>query len=92
MTITGNFERFQYFNFETVFLENENPFQKNGVLLLIEIIKIENAPFLYKTTILEAIVKTNRIVGTKQTYHKEQSFASTYFSFLMILFQFKNLL
>ena len=31
MTISGNFERFQYFNFETDFLENENLFQKTGV-------------------------------------------------------------
>ena len=29
--ISGNFERFQYFNFETDFLENENLFQKTGV-------------------------------------------------------------
>ena len=27
--MSGNFERFQYFNFETDFLENENRFQKN---------------------------------------------------------------
>ena len=31
VTISGNFERFQYFNFETNFLENENLFQKTGV-------------------------------------------------------------
>ena len=31
VTITGNFERFQYFNFETDFLEKENLFQKTGV-------------------------------------------------------------
>ena len=30
MTTSGNFERFQYFNFETNFLENENLFQKTG--------------------------------------------------------------
>ena len=29
--ISGTFERFQYFNFETVSLENENLFQKNRV-------------------------------------------------------------
>ena len=29
--ISGNFECFQYFNFETDFLENENFFQKTGV-------------------------------------------------------------
>ena len=28
--ISGNFGRFQYFNFETDFLENENLFQKTG--------------------------------------------------------------
>ena len=27
--MSGNFERFQYFNFEIDFLENENRFQKN---------------------------------------------------------------
>ena len=31
VTITENFERFQYFNFETDFLENENLFQKTGL-------------------------------------------------------------
>ena len=31
VTISGNFERFQYFNFETDFLENYNLFQKTGV-------------------------------------------------------------
>ena len=34
VTIRGNFERFQYLNFETDFLENENIFQKTGVSLL----------------------------------------------------------
>ena len=32
VTIDGNFERFQYFNFETNFLKNENLFQKTGVV------------------------------------------------------------
>ena len=32
MTIAGNFERFQYFNFETDFTENENLFQKNWII------------------------------------------------------------
>ena len=31
VTISENFKRFQYFNFETNFLENENLFQKTGV-------------------------------------------------------------
>ena len=46
--ITGNLERFQYFNFETNFLKNDNFFQKTGVLFLVEITKIENAALLYK--------------------------------------------
>ena len=31
MTISGNFASFQYFNFKTEFLKNENLFQKTGV-------------------------------------------------------------
>ena len=31
VTISGDFERFQYFNFEKRFLENETLFQKIGV-------------------------------------------------------------
>ena len=90
--INENFEHFQYFNFETDFLENENFFQKLEYCFLVERIKIEKASFPYKTAISEANVKTNRMVSTKWTYHKERSFASNYFIFLKILFQFKNLL
>ena len=57
----------------------------------IESTKIENALFPYKTAISKANVKTNRMVSTKWTYQKERSFASNYFIFLKILFQFKNL-
>ena len=42
--------------------------------------KIENTLFRYETT----NVKTNRMVSTNWTYHKEQSFASKYFIFLKI--------
>ena len=34
VTIRANFQHFQYFNFETDFLENENLFQKTEVTLL----------------------------------------------------------
>ena len=40
-TITWNFERFQYFNSETSFLKNTNPFQKTGIMFLVESAKIE---------------------------------------------------
>ena len=64
MTISGNFERFQYLNFETDFLENENFFPKTRVLFLDESTKIENASFPYKPAISEANVRTNRMVST----------------------------
>ena len=58
---------------------------------LVKSSKTENASFPYKTAISEVNVKTNRMVITKWAYHKERSFASYYF-FLKLLFQFKNLL
>ena len=73
-------------------MENEKFFQKLEYRFLVESTKIENASFPYKTTISETNVKANRIVSTKWTYHKERIFASNYFIFLKILFQFKNLL
>ena len=87
MTISENCEHFQYFNFETDFLENENFFS-----FLVERTKIEKASFPYKTAISEAKIKANRMVTTKWVYHREWSFASNYFIFLKAFFQFKNLL
>ena len=49
---------------------------------LLESTKIENTSFQYKTEIPEANVKTNRMVSTEETYHKERSFASNKFCFL----------
>ena len=83
MTIGGNPERFQYLNFETDFLVNKNLLSKNwSNVFLVDSTKIENASFPYKTAVSEANVKTNRMVITKSTYHKERSFASNYFIFL----------
>ena len=52
--------------------------------------KTEKASFPCKTAISEANVKTNRMVTTKWAYHRERSFASNYFIFLKVLFQFIN--
>ena len=76
VTISENFEHFQYFNCETDFLENENVFQKTGVQFFSERTKIEKASFPYKTAVSEANFKTNRMVTTKWTYRKERRFAS----------------
>ena len=81
MTISGYFERFQNFNCETDFLENENFFQISGGLFLVESTKIENATFPYKTAISEANVKTNRMVSTEWIYHKERNFGGDYVIF-----------
>ena len=62
MTISKNSEHFRYFNFETAFLKNKNLFKKLDYCLLVESTKIENPSFPYITTLLEADVKTNRMV------------------------------
>ena len=81
MTITKNFERFQYFNFQTNFLKNKNLFQKTGISFLVQSAKIETGIFPYKTALSEANVKINRMGSTKWTFHKERSFASNHFIF-----------
>ena len=63
MTISGNFERFKYFNFETKFLENENLFQKLEYRFLVASINIENGSFRNKTAISEGNVKKNIMVS-----------------------------
>ena len=88
MEIREKFEHFQYFNFETDFLENE----KMEYRFFIEHTKIKKASFPYKTAVSEVNVKTNKMLTTKWAYHREWSFASNYFIFLKVLFQFTNLL
>ena len=56
-------------------------FKKLEYRFLVENTKIENATFPYKAVLSEANVKTNRM----------WSFASNYFIFSKILFQFENL-
>ena len=76
MTISGNFELFQYFNFKTGFLKTKTFLKKLEYRFLAEGTKSENASFPYKTATSEANVKTNRMVSTKLTYHKERTFAN----------------
>ena len=81
-TTSGSFERFQYFNFETSFLENEKLFSKNGsIFFQLKILRLKTHSFPYKAALSEANVKTNRMMSTKWTYHKEWIFASNYFIF-----------
>ena len=46
---------------------------------------------IYKIALSELPSKANRMGSTKWAYHKECSFASSYFIFLKILFKYKNL-
>ena len=75
-----------------IFWKAKTFFKKLEYCFLVERTEIEIASFPYKTATSEVNVKTNKMVTTKWTYHKERSFTSNYFIFLEIQFQFKNLL
>ena len=92
VTVSGDFGRFLYFNFETNFQKTKTFDEKLEKCFLVESTNTEGTSLPYKTAVAEANVKKNRMVSTTLTYHKERSFASNYFIFLEILFQFKNLL
>ena len=83
---------FNTLTLKQIFWKTKTFFKKLEYRFLVESTKIENASFPYKTAISEANVKTNRMATTKWAYHRELSFASNYFIFLKVLFQFKNLL
>ena len=59
---------------------------------LAEVVRLKNAAFPYKTALSETNVKTNGMGNTKWNYRKARNFATNYFIFLKISFQFKNLL
>ena len=93
VTTTGNFERCQLINFEAIFFWKTNTFFKNlDYRFLVESTKTEKVTFPYKIALPKNNAKTNRMGITKQTYRKEQSFASNYFILLIILLQYKSLL
>ena len=71
-----------------IFCKTKAFFIKLEYRFLVETIKIQNTLFSFKTSLLEANVKTNRIDTSKWTYHKEWSFATNYFIFLENLLQF----
>ena len=51
-------QRFQYFNLKTNYLKNTNPFEKTGVVFLVENTEIDNETFPYKAALSKAHVKT----------------------------------
>ena len=78
---------FNTLTFKQIFWKTKILFKKLEYRFLVKSAKIESASFPYKTALSEA-----RMVITKWTYNKEWNFASNYFIFLKILFQFKNFL
>ena len=83
---------FNTLTLEQIFWKTKTFFKKLEYSFLVQAAKIEITPFPFKTALLEANVKTNRMATTKWTYNKEWSFASNYFIFLGNLFQFWKLL
>ena len=81
---------FNILTLKQIFWKTKTFFKKLEYRFLVESTKIENASFPYKTAISEANVKTNKMVTTKWTYHKERSFASNYFIFWKFCFSLRT--
>ena len=69
VTVSGNFERFQYLNLKQICWETKALFKKLEYRFLFKGKKIGNASLQYKYAMSEANVKTNRIVSTTWSYH-----------------------
>ena len=79
---------FNTFTLKEIFWKTKTFFKKLEYRFLAEVSKIEKTSFLFKTSLSETNVKTNRMATTKWAYHKEWSFASNYLIFLENFFQF----
>ena len=81
MTISESFRRFQYYLIlKQIFWKPKTFFKKLGYRILVEVTKIENTSFPFKTALLEANAKANRIASTKWTYQNSGVFpVTTYF-------------
>ena len=81
VTITGNVERFQYFNFETHFLIRENFFQKKkwSTTFQLKVRRLERQHYQTPLPMLR-----QRMRSTKWSYHKERSFARNQLVFFRI--------
>ena len=90
MTITGNFECFQYLSLKQIFWKTKTFFKKLEYRFLVESTKIQKSSFPYKTIISETNVKTNRMVSIKWTYHKEKSLQVTILFFWKFCFSLRT--
>ena len=81
---------FNTLTLKQIFWKIKTFFKKLECCFLVETTKIENTSCPFKTVLSEANLKTNRMVTTKWTYHKDCSFASNYFIFWKIYFSFRT--
>ena len=77
---------FSTLTLKQIFKKTKTFFNKLEYRFLVGRTKIEKTSFPYKTAILEANGKTNKMVTTKRAYHRERSFASNCFIFSGFLF------
>ena len=90
-TISGDLNIFFTLALRQIFWKTKTVFKNLVYRFLVESTKIENAAFPYKTAILKAYVKANKVVSTKWTHLKEWSFFPvTILFFFKILFQLRT--
>ena len=75
-----------------IFWKTKTFFKKLKCGFLVESSENDSASFSYKTALPKTNVKINRMGSSERTRQKEQSFASSYFIFLKIFFQYWNFL
>ena len=91
--IWQSLEILNFFNTWTLkqtFWKTQTLVKKLEYRFLVESTKIENGKFPCKTALSEANVKTNRMVSTKWTYHKERSFSSNFLFFQNFIFSLRT--
>ena len=72
---------FNTLTLKQIFSKTKTFLEKLEYRFLVKSTKIENASFPCKTAVSDANIKTNRMVSTTWTYHKQRTFASNYFVF-----------
>ena len=94
VTVIGKFERFQYFNFETNFLENKNLFQKTAVpFLQLKILRLKMQHFHTRLPChSEANVKRNKMRKQNGPITKSLVSPVTTLFFKKFCFSLRNIL
>ena len=92
VTISENLKRFQQSTLKQIFQKTETFFKKLEFVFQLKALRLKTHHFHTKLPYQKPILRQIKWWLKKWTHHKEGSFASNYFNFLKILFQFKNLI